>query len=326
MSADSESVLRVVVLVFSGSSMMSVACAVDPLRAANKVVGNAVFDWSLVSLDGKPPTTTADIALPVSGKLGSTETADLLVIVAGFGANEMTDRKLLAAIYRAAVRARMVCGIEAGAWLLARAGLLDGRSATTHWEDLADFEMAFPAVNVRPDRYVVDGRFITTGGASPTFDMMIDLIRERLGPIVAIDVASAFIYDGPRDAADAQHFVSLGQADRYDPRLIQAVRIMESRLDKPVTIAAIAKRVGISSRTLETIFLRELGESPGAYFLALRLSAARRLVGNTRVPFAEVAERTGFSSAATFSRAFRNAYGDNPSSFRRDGRPHTPGR
>ncbi len=94
-------------------------------------------------------------------------------------------------------------GAEAGTWLVARAGLLEGRSATTHWEDMEDFSAAFPGTDVRPDRYVIDGPVFTCGGASPTFDLMLHLVRSRLGMAVALDVASVFIYDQSRAATDA---------------------------------------------------------------------------------------------------------------------------
>ncbi len=315
----SDASLRVMFLVLSGSSLMSVACAIDPLRAANRIAGRKAFDWQVVSADGSPPQMTAGLGLPVAGKFDPAMPADLFVIVSGFGSNEMRDRPLLKNIYKAAASARAVGAIEAGAWLLARTGLLDGRNATTHWEDLAEFELAFPSVNVLPDRYVIDRDVFTTGGASPTFDMMIELVRRRLGPVTAIDVSSAFIYDDWHDAADAQPHVSLGRPDRHDRRLIEAIRIMENCLDRPITIAAIARRIGVSSRMLELIFLREMRMSPGAYFLTLRINAARRLVKDSRIPLADVAERTGFASSAAFSRAYRRAFGESPSDARKAG-------
>lgn len=315
----SDATLNVVFLVLPGSSLMSVACAIDPLRAANRIAARRAFDWRVVSTDGEPPQMTAGLGFPVSGTFDPKERADLFVIVSGFGSNEMRDRPLLKNIYIAATSARAVGGIEAGAWLLARTGLLDGYNATTHWEDLAEFELAFPSVNVLPNRYVIDRNVFTTGGASPTFDMMIELVRRRLGPVTAIDVSSAFIYDDWHDAADAQPHVSLGRPDRHDQRLIQAVRIMENCLDRPITIAAISRRIGISSRMLELIFLREVRMSPGAYFLTLRNNAARRLVKNSRLALADVAERTGFGSSAAFSRAYRRAFGESPSAARKAG-------
>ena len=307
-----QSPLKVTMLVFSGASIMCVACAVDPLRAANRIAGETLFDFKLVSVTGEAPVTTCGLPVAVSGRFDATEPTDVLVVVAGFGTQNYATSALLAGLRRAARSARACGGVEAGTWLVARAGLLEGRSATTHWEDMEDFSSAFPGVDVRPDRYIIDGPVFTTGGASPTLDLMLHLIRTRLGMAVALDVASAFIYDQARVATDAQPLVSLGRLDGYDPRLAQAIRLMESHIDQPLTIEAIAKRAGVTARTLESIFRKSIGETPGSYYLRLRLGAARRLVVDTRVAMADIAGRTGFSSAAAFSRAFSRAFGEAP--------------
>ena len=309
--------LKVTMLVFSGCSIMCVASAVDPLRAANRVSGETLFDWKLVSVDGEPPVTTSGLPVAVSGRFDPAEKTDMLCIIGGFGTKAQGTPSLLAGLRRVARSARALGGIEAGTWLVGRAGLLEGRTATTHWEDMEDFAAAFPGADVRPDRYVIDGPVFTTGGASPTFDLMLHLIRSRLGIAVALDVASVFIYDEARAATDAQPLVSLGRLDGYDPRLAQAIRLMEAHVGQPLTTAAIARRAGVTARTLETIFRRSIGETPGAYYLRLRLNAARRLVLDTRVTMAEIALRTGFSSAAAFSRAFSKAFGQPPARLRR---------
>lgn len=312
-----EGPLEATFLVLPGSSLMTIACTIDPLRAANRVAGSSIFSWRVVSPDGAPSRTSAGLAIPVDGAFEANRRTDLFGVVAGFGAGRLAERPLVASIHRVARRARIVMGLESGSWLLARAGLLDGRRATTHWEDLEDFSAAYPAIDVRPERYVVDEPFFTSSGASPTFDMMIDLVRRLVSPVAALDVASAFLYEEARGAGDTQPLVALGRRDKHDPRLIEAIRVMENRIDRPVTIAAIARRVGISTRSLEAIFLDGMKQTPGAYFLALRLNIARRLVLDTRAPLADVAERTGFTSAGSFSRAYRRAFAVSPSEHRR---------
>ncbi|HEV7253293.1 MAG TPA: GlxA family transcriptional regulator [Mesorhizobium sp.] len=308
--------LDVTFLLLPGASVMCVASSIDPLRAANRVCGEEAFRWVLRSTDGSAPLTTAGLPVAVEGPFDPAAGADALVVVGGFGTRSETSPALLAGLRRAARGARAVGGVEAGGWLLGRAGLLDGRAATTHWEDMEDFSAAFPRTEVKPDRYVIDGKIFTTGGASPTFDLMLHLIRTRLGMAVALDVASVFIYDGARAGAASQPLVSLGRPDGFSPRLVEAIRLMEAHLEQPLTAAAIARRVGLSARGLENLFVRSIGETPGAYGLRLRLSAARRLVLDTREPLAVIAARTGFSSASSFSRAFARAFGQAPSEMR----------
>ena len=310
-------VLRLTFLAFSGASVMCLASAVDPLRAANRVMGERLFDFTVVSVDGMPVATTSGLSVTVDRVFDAAATTDVFVVIGGFGSRLLSDRVLLSAIRSASRKARATGGIEAGSWLLGHAGLLEGRAATTHWEDLEDFAAAFPRADVRPDRYVIDGPIFTAGGAAPTFDLMLYLVRSRLGIAVALDVASVFIYDQTRAASDAQPLISLGRLDGHDRRLASAIELMERHLENPLPISAIARRIGVSTRTLETIFERAIGETPGAYALRLRLNAARRLVLDTTEPMAAIATRSGFSSAAAFSRAFTKAFGRPPTRMRR---------
>ena len=307
--------LEVTFLVLPGSSLMSVASAVDPLRAANRIEEREIFRWRIATPDGAPVATSC--GMEISGeRLDPGRRSDIFAVVAGFGAAALEGRMLLSHIRRASAAAAVTGGIKSGSWLLARAGLLQQSRATTHWEDFEDFAAAFPEIETVPDRYVVDGRMFTTGGASPTFDFMLQLIRLRHGMATALDVASVFIYEQAHAGADAQPLVSLGRLDGHDPRLASAVRMMEASIDAPMTVAAIARRNGVTTRTLEMLFMKTIGESPGAYFLRLRLNAARRLVRDSGTPLADIAARTGFSSAASFSRAFRKAFGTSPSGLR----------
>jgi len=137
-----------------------------------------------------------------------------------------------------------------------------------------------------------------------------------LGHPATLDVASSFVHDDLRAAGDAQVNVTLGDVN-HDPRLVRSIRIMETHIDAPVSIAAIAKRVSMSARGLEHLFARQLGQTPGSYFLSLRLAAARRFVDNTRLTMTDIASRTGFSSQSALSRAFSRQFGVSPTLSRK---------
>jgi len=332
MFAPSDLPLAVTVLVLPGASMMTVAATLDPMRGANRVSRRQLFDWLVVTPDGGPATLSCGIPLAGQGALHEGLRGDLLLIVAGFDARRLADTRLLAALRRLIPRFAAVGGIESGSWVMARAGLLEGRAATTHWEDLEDFSAAFPGIEVRADRFVIDGNLVSAGGASPTFDLMLHLIRARHGQRTAMEVASLFVYDEAHAPGDAQPLVSLGRLKATEPRVAHAIRIMEQSVERPVTVAAIARRLGLSVRTLETQFRRTLGETPAAYFAKLRLQTARRLVVDTALPMREIAIRTGFSSLSAFSRAFRAHAGVSGQQLRRQARaggqglPSGPGR
>jgi transcriptional regulator GlxA family with amidase domain len=221
---------------------------------------------------------------------------------------------LIRDLRRMAPRFQLVGGVDAGPWVLARAGLLDGHRATVHWEDLEDLAAAHPEIDVVPDRFVIDRNRVTIGGAAPAQDFMLHLIAARHGAALARQVALSFLTT-PRPGHQPQTAPDPDPA--LDPRVAAAVARMEARLDAPEPVASTASAVGLSARRLETLFRQSFATTPGAHALSLRLQAARRMLTDTRHPLAEVALRTGFTSPATLSRAFRRAYGQPPGALRR---------
>ncbi|MFN3971411.1 MAG: GlxA family transcriptional regulator [Gemmobacter sp.] len=305
--------LALAVLVLPQASILEVASVLDPLRAANRHLGQGAFRWRVVSPDGQAVPLTCGIDLPAVGPLAAAEGADALMVVAGFRQAEVATRPLIRDLRRLAPRFALIGGIDAGPWVLARAGLLDGHRATVHWEDLEDLAAAHPAVEVVPDRFVIDRARATAGGAAPAQDLMLHLIASRHGRALARQVAASFL-----TTARPGHDPQIAAADAtLDPRVAAAVARMEARIETPEPARATAAALGLSPRRLEALFRADLGTSPAAYALSLRLAAARRMVTDTAHPMAEVALRCGFSSPATFARAFRGAFGVAPSALRR---------
>ena len=317
--------LSVTYLILPESSLMSVASALDPLRAANRMARRTLFTWQIASFDGGPLRTTCGVEVPADLRLSAAAGGDLLVVVGGFNHDRHVGKPERLMLRRCARRYGALAAVETGSWVLARAGLLDNRSATIHWETQEDFQAAFPFVEVKPDRFVVDGEILTAGGASPTFDLMLHIIRARYGYPLALEVASAFIYEGTKTAAEAQHLVALGRLSGDEPRVAEAIRLMESHLDEPLPVAAIARRLGMSVRTLDSLFQRALGSTPGRFYLRLRLQAARRLVLDTRLPMQEIALRAGFGSLAAFSRSFKASFRVSPRHYRQAALGEGPG-
>ena len=307
--------LSLAALVLPQASILEVASVLDPLRSANRHLGEERFRWRVVSHDGQAVPLTCGIELPSTGPLASAEGADALVVIAGFRQYEVATRALIRDLRRIAPRFRAIGGVDAGGWVLARAGLLDGHRATVHWEDHEDLAAAHPAVDVVHDRYVISGPRFTAGGAAPAADLMLHLIRARCGPALALQVAASFITVA-RDGAEPQS--SLPVPDRnLDPRVAAAIARMEARIDTPEPAARTARALGLSTRRLEGLFQENLGTTPGQHGLDLRLQAARRMLVDTRHPVQEVALRTGFSSPSAFARAFRRRFGISPLDARR---------
>ena len=314
MPQNNPSPFQVIILAVSGSTMMTMASVIDPLRAANRLAPTPPFEWQLVSTDGADIEFTGGLVFPVSGSFGggAASSGNMLIVVASFDHEKYVTPNLLARLRGALGNFDIVCGVEAGTWLLARAGLIDGKEVTTHWEDLENLQQAYPDADISDARFVIDGRLWTCGGASPAFDMMLHLIETQQSPQAALEVASVFVYDRLHSAQDKQPTTSLGILEHNEPILAAAIRMMEKNLDAPVTTAAIARRLGISVKTLETRFRQALQVTPGHYYLGLRLQFARKLVTDTRLGMQEIAIRTGFGSQSAFSRAFRTMFDQSP--------------
>ena len=312
----SQEPLAISLLLLPESSMMTLASTLDPMRAANRLANAKLFSWKLYTPSGAAAALSCDLSISVDGPFNENVGGDLLIVVAGFNCQNHVDPPLLKLIRQSKSRFQATGGVEAGAWILAMAGLLDGKKATTHWEDLEDFATHFCHTKVQPDRFVIDGDIFTTGGASPTFDFMLHLIRSRFGQPLALEVASVFIYDQAHAATDAQPLISLGRISQYEPRVTTAIRLMESHIDEPLVITEIAAAMGASSRTLEGLFRKTLDSSPGVYYLRLRLQTARKMVLDTNLPLMEIAVRTGFSCLSSFSRCFKRHYQKGPRDYR----------
>lgn len=303
------------ILVMAETNAFALAACVDPMRAANRRAGRTLFTWSFLSPAGGPVPITAGFDIATTA-LADRAGYDVLMVVAGFRLEEQATPELLARLRRLAPQLRAMAGVDGGNWFLARAGLLDGHAATTHWEDFELFAGRFPQVEVRRDRYVISGPFVTTGGAAPCLDMMLHLIGVRWGRDLALRVAGAFLYE-PLHAPDVpQQALSAGRLARADPTLGRAIALMEAGIEQPLPVSAIAARIGLSQRRLEMLFAERMGVSPGRFFLDLRLDEARRMVTDTRLPLQEIALRTGFSGQTAFARAFRARFGGPAGSLR----------
>lgn len=307
--------LETAVLVVDDCNTLSFAAVVDPMRATNRMAGRRLFDWHYYTATGTPAHLTSGIEVP-GDPLSRLDRCDLLLVIAGFNLERRATPALRAGLRRVAATGAAVAGIDGGPWLMAEAGLLDGRKATTHWEDLDRFATRFPNVTVLPDRFHIDGPAMTSGGAMPAVDMMLHLIGARFGDRLAARVAGAFIHDSAPDPARAQS--RAGPRAGHDRLTARASALMERTLDAPLPIPEIARHCGLSARALEQHFRRRLNTTPQAYYLSLRLTEALRLVTDTEMAVIDIALATGFSSPSSFARAFRSAHGRSARAVRKD--------
>jgi transcriptional regulator GlxA family with amidase domain len=310
--------LDIDLLVLPDTNLILLASVIEPLRAANRITGSALYRWRVFSPTGRPVETTCGIPIPVDGRFSPQQESVPLFVVAAYHWQRHATRGLKTLLSRTARNRAVIAGIESGSWLMAECGLLNDCSATVHWEDVEAFATAYPHVNLMRERYVIDGRRITTGGALPTLDFMLELIRRRQGYSLALEVSRLFIYERSALAEGRPPPIhAIGSTPMLDPRVGQAVRLMEDNIEQPLRLTRIARRIGVSARHLQALFRDGTGVAPHLHYLALRLNAARRLVIETRGSLAEIAAASGFNSASAFSRSYRAHFSESASQTRR---------
>lgn len=308
---------RFAFLLLPGFSNLCLANAVEPLRAVNSITGHDHYRHLLVSVDGEPVQTSSGIRIGVDGRLRDLPPVDAFFVIAGSRYRRLADdRSLRRDIHRAGRAAGIAGGLDTGPWLLAAAELLDGHRATIHWQELEHMQQSFPAVEVTGTRYVIDRRRITAGGATAVLDLMLSLIREQVGEIVALDVMRLFLYDRERAAEGEQLASPHAPFTARNPIVAAAIERMTHTIERPLPIAEIARLVNCSQRGLERAFADALEVTPQRYYQYLRLSTARRMLQEGNDSVADVATATGFASASAFARAYRQLFGQAPRSAR----------
>ena len=269
---------------------------------------------------GGPDSSGPDIAGP-DGARPVAPALDLLLVAGGNG-GRAPGADLVAWVRKLAPRARRVASVCTGAFVLAEAGLLTGRAATTHWAHCAEFARRFPAVELRPDAlFVRDGSVLTSGGVTAGVDLTLALVAEDLGRDVALTVARHLLVDLRRPGGQAP-FGTGPAPGRAQPAthagpLADLRQWIDGHPGADLSVAALAKRVSLSERQLTRAFQAEAGMPPGRYVDEARLRAACRLLEETSDGVESVARRSGYGSAEAMRRAFARSVGIPPSEYRR---------
>ncbi len=300
---------RIGVLLFERFSNYCLANAVEPLRAANTALARQAYDWHILTPGDAPVTSSSGFPVMPTAPIRDLPGGDILFVVASYGHRDLatdTTRRLLR---RAATRYAGLAGFDTGSWLMADAGLLDGRRATIHGELADAFAERFPEIDTCRDRWIHDGDRLSAGGAASAFDLVLHLIGETHGTALALEIAALFLTDFP----DIETPAARPGGDRYVAR---AIRAMEENLETPLPIPAIAAAAGCPQRELEARFRRQIGALPRGVYRRTRLLAARRLLAEERIGIAETAARCGYADPSAFARAFRREFGHLPSARR----------
>jgi transcriptional regulator GlxA family with amidase domain len=298
-------------------SLIAVANAVEPLRMANRLVGKEVYQWSLISMDGQASDASSRLKLSPTGSLDKLGAVDIVFVCGGINVRDAVSPALLTALRRLAERRIPLGALCTGGYALARAGLLDHCRATIHWENLSALREEFPLVKISDQLFTIDrDRYTCSGGTAP-LDLMLNLIRVKLGPKISQLVSEQFIVERVRGDTDRQYVPLRAQIGASHRGLIRVAQLMEENIEKPMSLEKIAKTTGLSRRQIERLFKRDLQCVPKRYYLEMRLRRARELVLQTAMPIMDITAACGFQSPPHFSKCYRNQFGHPPSAERK---------
>ncbi|HET7447413.1 MAG TPA: GlxA family transcriptional regulator [Methyloceanibacter sp.] len=306
-------------LLVPGFALMSYAAAIEPLRAANLLSGKELYRWWHAAPGGKPVMASNGLAIIPDCGTSSDWNADTVFVCAGGNPAIFDDKAVFAWLRRLARKGVTMGGISGGPYLLAKAGLLDERRATLHWEHMPAFREAFPDVTVVPSLFEIDGNRITCSGGISALDMMVALIERNHGRQLAASVGDWFLHTHIREGFGPQRMDLRYRLGVADEKLLSVLRAMERSIETPLARADLARAAGISLRQLERLFQRHIGHGIHSHYRWLRLERARQLLRETSLPVLDVALATGFTSSSQFARAYSRAFGEPPSDTRMSG-------
>jgi len=296
------------------------------LAAPTHLFGHCGHPWYSYAVAGPEPgplTSSTGLDIIARSGLGLLTTADTIVVPG----TEILDRPaepVLAALRDAAARGARIMSVCTGAFVLAYAGLLDGRRAATHWGWAADLARQFPAVTVDPAvLYVDEGQILTSAGVAAGLDLCLHVIRRDYGADLAARMARRTVVAPHRDGGQAQYIrhpvpVAVGTgADGRAPDLAATRAWALAHLSEDLSVAVLSRRAGVSTRTFARRFRQETGTTPAQWLLEQRVLAARQLLERTGLPIEQVAVRSGFSTAAALREHFARRVATTPTAYRR---------
>lgn len=303
---------RFVFALMTDFTMLCFSCAIEALRIANRISGQEIYRWRLVSEGGEPVACSNGTVFQVDGDLSEVGRDDTIVVCSGVDVAAATTRPLLNWLRREARKGATIGGLCTAGYTLARAGLLDGKKATIHWENQDSFAEEFEEVELTKSVFVVDGNRFTTAGGTSSIDLMLKMIAEDHGEALAGAVADQLIYTAIRTDQDTQRLSVPARIGVRHPKLSTVIQMMEANIEEPISPSILAKDVGMSTRQLERLFRRYLNRSPKRYYMELRLQKARNLLMQTDMSVINVALACGFASPSHFSKCYRSHYDTTP--------------
>lgn len=319
---------RIVFVVYEGLQTLDLSGPWETLDTAGNESGRP-YELLTASVDGRPIRSSSGLTLVPHRRLAEfrePHSLDTLIVVGGLGTRTaLADERLIGEICRLAAGARRLGSVCSGAFLLAEAGLLDGRRAVTHWDLCELLAASYPRVEVDPDPiFIRGGDVITSAGVTAGIDLALELVAEDHGPAVALAVARHLVVYARRPGGQSQFSVQLSHQAASTPPLAELQAWIAEHLEADLSVGTLAGRLHLSERQLSRLFRAELDASPAAYVERARIERARTLIEDGAPALDRVAAECGFASAEVMRRAFQRRLGTSPRAYRERFRMDVP--
>lgn len=309
----------VVALVYDDLCTFEFGIAVEIFGLPRPEMGPSWYRFAIASVTRTPITARGGFTMHVNGGLSLLARASIIVIPGWADEGRAAvPPELIRALSRAFHRGATIAAICGGAYVVARAGLLNGKRATTHWKFTEDFRHRFPDVRLQDDvLYVDEGHILTSAGSAAGIDLCLHLVRRDFGPAAANIVARRLVVPPHREGGQAQFVRRPILPIHENKRLGALLDDLRRRLDQPHTVSSMANEAGMSVRTFIRRFTECTGRTPGEWLVSERLALAREMLEASRSSPEDIAITCGFGTVATMRHHFRERLGTNPSSYRR---------
>jgi len=312
LSSKSAGTIKVGFLMVPNFSMIAFSAAIEPLRVANRMSGETLFEWVIASPTDEAIRASNGVRIEVDSTLAELADCRLVFVCAGLDVQSHTDQNTLNVTRRLDRQGAVVGAICTGTYVLAAAGLLNETRCTIHWENIDGLAEEFPHLEITNELFEIYDNRVTCSGGTASLDMMLYLISQIHGQALAAQVSDQFIHDRIRDPSDRQRMELRSRLGVSHPKLLTVVGLMEANLEEPMSQTELAKEAALSTRQLERLFRKYLSTTPTRYYLNLRLARARHLLRQTSLSILSVALACGFVSASHFSKCYRETYGRTP--------------
>ena len=303
---------RFVFVLLDKFTLLSFASAIECLRIANRMAEEELYTWVLTGDSDDVITCSAGVRFNLDFPLSELNREDVVLVCGGMDVQKAATKRMLNWLRRESRKGLRMGGLCTASYVLARAGLLDGKRATIHWENHDSFLEEFEDVTLTKSVFVIDGNRMSTAGGTSSIDLMLNIIADDHGEKLANAVADQQIYSSIRTDQDTQRLSVPTRIGVRHPKLSQVIQMMETNIEEPISPATLARDVGMSTRQLERLFRRYLSRSPKRYYMELRLQKARNLLMQTDMTVINVALACGFASPSHFSKCYRAHYNTTP--------------